>query len=96
MENTKNKQTKVITDQDVLCDVIALMESRGVTKCDDISYLCSLLLSSDKIRGVKRSLTVQRQKVLKHYVNIAETTKCKSTARMAKKVAAMMEPSSKK
>jgi len=50
------------SEQEVLCDIVSLLESNKITQNADIAYICSRLLNPDKIRGVKRSVTMKRQK----------------------------------
>ena len=63
MENTQTQRT----EQQILCDIVSLLESNKVTDNNEISYYCSRLLSADKIRGVKRSVTVQRKKSMEAF-----------------------------
>jgi hypothetical protein len=62
------KPQKVNLNEDqryiLLCNIVDYLGSYGITKNKEISELANVLLSHDKLRGIKRSNTCYRKKVI--------------------------------
>ena len=62
--NCKNNKLEQKQKQEILCKVVNIFMENGIKDNDEIVKICSNL-DSDKLRGVKRSITVKKQKLKK-------------------------------
>lgn len=69
---TKTNKNEFSKKQDILCQVVDVFMKNGIHKNEDIISAC-LKLNSDKLRGVKRSLTLKKRKSSKPVANIKNT-----------------------
>ena len=66
---TKTNKKNFSKKQDILCQVVDVFMKNGIHKNEDIISVCRDL-NSDKLRGVKRSLTLNKRKSSKSVANI--------------------------
>lgn len=77
--NKLNKQQK----QDLLCEVVTVFIENGISDNESIVKMC-YELNTDKLRGVKRSLTLKKQKSFRKKIELSPKDHV-STQEMKKK-----------
>ncbi len=68
---TKTNKNNFSKNQDILCQVVDVFMKNGIHKNEDIISTFRSL-NSDKLRGVKRSLTLKKKKSSKAATNVKD------------------------